>query len=50
MLVSSQKADDDDAKTSKIEYQYFTTSDYYKFTSNTLNVKIVQNSYLMIMI
>ena len=32
------------AKTSEIEKKNFTTSDYNKFTSNTLDVKITQKN------
>ena len=30
-----------------MEYKYFTTSDYNKFTSNTLDAKITQNNVLI---
>ena len=30
-----------------MEYKYFSTSDYNKFTSNTLDAKITQNNVLI---
>ena len=44
------KKTDYDAKISEMEKKYFTTSDYNKFTSNTLDAKITQKSFLMNMI
>ena len=38
------KKADYDAKISDIEDKYFTTSDYNKFTSNTLDAKITQKN------
>ena len=35
---------DCNAKVPEMENEYFTTSDYDKFTSNTVNAKITQKS------
>ena len=40
------KKADYDAKISETEKEYFTTSDYNKFTSNTLDAKITQKKLI----
>ena len=42
MSVIYSKKTDYDAKISEMENKYFTTSDYNKFTSNTIDAKITQ--------
>ena len=43
-VIDSVKKSDYDVKMSEIKSKYFTTSDYNKFTSNTLDAKITQKS------
>ena len=47
MLVAQSKKADYDVKTSEIENKYYSTSDYEKFMSNTIDEKITQKSQLI---